>query len=207
MSHPNFIRIHAGVATLENFHPLINRNSNAPFDAVRSSGERDVGRWFETDEEVYQYSLGCLPPIWIGHGAFAISEALTNRVHPVHLRQSIHGEDRYFFSYCDLASKDAVTYFRAAVIERLKAPDAHILTREEQLEEIWNSTAPDMRHFMGSINPEQWHPDSIGKRSILAGAADGGCTVLPLDKLTDSQIQHFLPQPMLRVHGNGQPAA
>lgn len=70
--------------------------------------------WIETNEETYNWQLGCLPPARRNRGVFAVGEAHTHTskgaIHAV-FAEVLHGENwRYFATFAPLADFDADLY-------------------------------------------------------------------------------------------------
>ncbi|MFC3637311.1 DUF1419 domain-containing protein [Camelimonas fluminis] len=185
-----FTRIYQSVASSSAMYALWARHNDAPFDDIRLSGQRDVNTWFEVTKEAFDMMLGLMPPIWLGQGAFAICEAMTDSIHAVFIPAEINGALRFFAGYLDLSDRKSTERLRQAIVERLTASGPSLASRDEKLETIWNTTHRDFRGYAGSVDPDIWDAASMGKRTVLV-LREGGTTLVCLEHLNDGEIDRL----------------
>jgi hypothetical protein len=176
-----------GVADRQQMFRMFDRHRQRP-NRTTDDASLYAGEWFELEEFLYDYMLEMLPPLWMRHGMFAMSEFLTGSVTSVYFEISIDGRVRYFHSYCDLSDKSSADRMRTAIIERESRP-VRAMTREERLEHVWSITHDDYRGYAGST----WAPQYRGKRTILCYGGAQGRVLKLLDQLTDAEIAAKLP--------------
>lgn len=187
----DFRKVLDGVATRQQMFELFNESPEG-LDEDRIAGTLYTGRWFEITEADYESMLDVLPPICLGAGTFAMSEAKAGNVRSVFFAISILGRHRWFHGYCDFSDRDSPNAMRAAIVEH-ETLDARAKLRAAQLDLIWEITHPDFRGIAGALNPSAWPKEHRGKRTILVWVPGAGTVLKLLEDLTDDEIAARLP--------------
>lgn len=181
-------KIFEGVTTRGQMFRLFNRHKQRPDRWQTDAAPLYSGEWFEIDEDLYDYMLNILPPLWMRGPIFALREFLTGSVTSVFFALRIDGRVRYFHGYCDLSDRSSVEAMRAAIFERETQP-VRAMSREERLEHIWSSTADAYRGYAGDRFPS----DVRGQRTVMLWSATRGTILKLLDDLKDDEIAAKLP--------------
>ncbi|MFA7416868.1 MAG: DUF1419 domain-containing protein [Rhizobium sp.] len=185
---PAIRKVFQGVATRQQMFRMFDRHHQRPNRWEDDAAPLYSGEWFEMSEAEHDYMFEILPPLWIRGPMFAMREYLTGSVTSVFFALRIDGAIRHFHGYCDLADKESVERMRLAIIERESRP-VRAMTREEQLEHIWSSTADDYRGYAGNRWPQAMRG---GRTTVLYGGNEGTFLKL-LNALTDDEIAAKLP--------------
>ncbi len=189
-------KIFEGVATRPQMFRLFDRHNQRPDRWQTDSAPLYSGEWFEIDEDLYDYMLNILPPLWMRGPIFALREFLTGSVTSVFFALRIDGKTRYFHGYCDLADTSSVETMRAAIFERETQP-VRAMNREERLEHIWSSTADAYRGYAGDRFPSTMR----GQRTVMLWSPTRGTILKLLEDLTDPEIAAKLPVHMRHLPG------
>lgn len=187
MTH-NIRKIFQGVTTRQQMFSLFDRHAQRPNRWEDDAAALYAGEWFEITEAEHDYMFELLPPLWIRGSMFAMREYLTGSVTSVFFALRIDGTIRHFHGYCDLSDHGSVEAMRLAIVERESRP-VRSMTREERLEHIWSSTAPDYRGYAG----DRWPETARGHRTVVLYGGPEGTFLKLLDDLTDDEIAAKLP--------------
>jgi hypothetical protein len=192
-------KIFQGVASRREFYAMLNRHTQAPFDAERISGRRYAGEWFEISEADHDRMFDILPPLFMRGDHFAMREFVAERVTSVFFTLQLDGRFRWFHAYCDLADAGAINRVRGAIVERLSRRPRTV-SRAEKLEHIWSTTAPDFRGYADQRFPAGF----AGRRIVLVFSAKNAKVWTLLDHLDEDEIAAKLP---VQIRHLGEPAA
>lgn len=188
--HLPFRKIYPAVASRRAMYVLVNRHNQAPFDEDRITGRIQAGEWFELELASFEEMRNVRRPLFVQDGTFALSGFNAGNVAFVFVPMTIAGYARWFLGSCDLTVPGSVDMLHDAIVAREAGPDAHRLSRDEQLEIIWNATPPELRTYVGIPNPDAPSPRYRDRRTLLI---DKGSPCL-LETLTAAEIDKMLPQ-------------
>ncbi len=194
--HPPFRKIYPAVASRQVMFALVNRHSQAPFDEDRISGRIRAGEWFEIEQASFDEMRNVRRPLFVHDGTFALSAFNAGNVAFVFVPMTIAGHPRWFLGSCDLAVSGSVEMLRDAIMARETGPDAHRLSRDEQLDIIWNATPPEFRTY--TVIPNLPSPRYRDRRALLIDEDAQPCL---LETLTAAQIEKMLPRDVTWIAG------
>lgn len=178
------------MASRQAMFALVNRHSQAPFDEDRISGRIHAGEWFEIEQASFEEMRNVRRPLFVRDGTFALSTFNAGNVAFVFIPMTIAGHARQLLGSCDFAVPESVDMLRDAIMARETGPVASRLSRDEQLEIIWNATLPEFRTYIAIPNPNTPSPRYRDRRALVI---DKGSSWL-LETLTAAQIDKMLPQ-------------
>jgi hypothetical protein len=181
-------KIFQGVATRPQMFRLFDRHNQRPGRFEDDAATLYAGEWFEIAEAEHDHMFEILPPLWIRGAIFAMREFMTGSVTSIFFVLTIDGTIRHFHGYCDLSDPRSVDAMRLAIIERESGP-VRAMTRDEQLEHIWSSTADAYRGYAGDRFP----PALQGQRTVMLWSVTNGTLLKLLDDLTNDEIAAKLP--------------
>jgi len=173
-------KIYQGVATRHLMYQLFTRHHSAPWNDERLSGRLYLGEFFEITEDAYDHMLDLLPPLFMRHHHFAMSEYVGGTVTSVFMAIGIDEKVRWFHAYCDMADKASIERTRQAIIMREQRP-VPAMSRQERLDHIWSTTADTYRSYEGT------------RQAVSLYSRVRGATWEYLDQLADSEISAKLP--------------
>lgn len=193
---PMFQKVCGHVATQSEMIALLNVPGEGPIDDI-VSGQCYAGQWFEVERYSYEIMLEVLPPLFMRHDMFAMSELRAGFVGSVFLEIVILGRKRWFHGYCDLSDRKSPDALRSAISFR-ETGDTTGMTRAEVLDAIWLATHRDFRGIAGEIDPLAWPVEHRGKRTILTHVRGEGTVLKLLEDLTVDEVADRLPRPTRR---------
>lgn len=191
--HPPFRKIYPVVASRAAMYALANRHNQAPFDDDRISAAIYAGEWFEIAQPQYDEMLNLLPPLFVRPDMFAMSTYKGGNVTSTFVTITISGHPRYFRGFCDLSIAGSAEMLRNAIIARETGPHPERLSRDEQLEVIWNATPQDVRGYTTVPKPNLRSPRHRDRRSLVINDGDAGSKICLLETLTAEEIEAWLP--------------
>ena len=189
---PIYHKIFGCIASHGEMFELLNQSPDGP-PADRVTGQAHAGRWFEILQHSYDVMLEVLPPLFMRHDMFAMSELHAGTVGAVFFEIVIRRTKRWFVGFCDLADRGSPDRMRAAII-LWETGDTTGFTRAQKLDAIWSITHARSR---GSIDAQHRdHADRIPpeKRTILIYELKVGTVLKRLEDLTDEEIAYKLPK-------------
>lgn len=189
---PMFHKVCGHVAAHSEMFELLNLPPDRTIGDI-ASGECYAGQWFEVERHSYETMLEVLPPLFMRHDMFAMSEVRAGFVGSVFLEIVIDKRKRWFHGYCDLSDRQSPGALRSAIIFH-ETGDTSGMTREQVLDAIWLSTHRDFRGLAGELDPLAWPGQHRGKRTILTHVPGEGTVLKLLEDLTDAEIADRLPR-------------
>lgn len=192
-NHPPFRKIYPTVASRAAMYALANRHNQAPFDDDRISAAIYAGEWFEIGQAQYDEMLNLLPPLFLRCHMFAMSTYKGGNVTSTFVTVAIAGRQRWFRGFCDLSVPGSPAMLRNAIIARENRPHPECLSRDEQLEVVWNATPRDFRGYTTVPAPNLLSPRHRDRRSLLMKGRDAGPDARLLETLTAEEIEAWLP--------------
>lgn len=181
-------KIYLGIADRRQMFRLFDRHEQRPNAQRPDESAQYAGEWFEVADDVHQYMLDILPPLWMEWGMFALCRPLTGALTSIFFNLKIDDRYRYFHGYCDLAAKGSPERMRDAIIERESRP-IQALTREERIEHIWSAAPDEFRGYADRRFPREQR----GKRIIMVFGPARSQDFKLLEQLTDAEIAAKLP--------------